>query len=176
MVSGSRTGSRAAGAALAAGFLFAGCAPDDTCLAAAARQEAAGEHMAAEATLAAHFVDASLEAGRPAEEINRILGEIAQETAIDEFWISDETGRVVFGSQPDVFFVFPTDPDAGTQAAPFGALLSGVETKVVQGPMPRDLDGQVFSYAGVGGVDRPRIVQVGVRDDTPAECAQPPGA
>ena len=172
MVSGVRICSRAAVAALAAGVLFSGCAEDYTCLEAAARKEAVGEHMAAQATLASHFVDAALQAGRTTDEINQALQGVVESTAIDEFWISDETGQVVFGSHPDVVFFFPTDVDAGTQAAPFAALLSGAEPRVVQEPMPRELDGEVFRYVGVGGVDRPRIVQVGMRDDTPAQCSE----
>ena len=172
MESGVRICSRGAVATLAAGVLFSGCAEDQTCVEAAARKEAAGEHMAAQATLAAHFVDAALQAGRTAGEINQALQGVVRSTAIDEFWISDETGQVVFSSHPDVVFFFPTDVDAGTQAAPFAALLNGTETKVVQEPMPRDLDGEVFRYVGVGGVDRPRIVQLGMRDDTPAQCGE----
>ena len=170
MVSGVRICSRAAVAALAAGVLFSGCAEDYACLEAAARKEAVGEHMAAQATLAAHFVGAALQAGRTADEINQVLQEVVGSTAIDEFWISDETGRVVFGSHPDVVFFFPTEFESEAQAAAFAPLLNGAETKVVQEPMPRDLDGEVFRYVGVGGVDRPRIVQVGMRDDTPAQC------
>ena len=172
MVSGVRICSRAAVAAMAAVVLFSGCAEDHTCLEAAARKEAVGEHMAAQATLAAHFVEAALQAGRTTDEINEVLQGVVRSTAIDEFWISDETGQVVFGSHPDVVFFFPTDVDAGTQAAPFAALLNGTETEVVQEPTPRDLDGAVFRYVGVGGVDRPRIVQVGVRDDTPVQCGE----
>lgn len=171
MVSGMRICSRAAGAALAAGVLFAGCAEDHTCVEAVARKEAVGEHMVAQATLASHFVDAALQAGRTTGEINQVLQGVVRSTAIDEFWISDETGQVVFGSDPDVVFFFPTDVDVGTQAAAFAALLNGAETEVVQEPMPRELDGEVFRYVGVGGVDRPRIVQVGMRDDTPAQCS-----
>lgn len=172
MVSGVRICSRAAVAALAAGVLFAGCAEDHTCVEATARKEAVGEHMVAQATLASHFVDAALQAGRTTGEINQVLQGVARSTAIDEFWISDETGQVVFGSEPDVVFFFPTDVDAGTQAAAFAALLNGTESEVVQEPMPRELDGEVYRYVGVGGVDRPRIVQVGMRDDTPAQCSE----
>ena len=118
-------------------------------------------HMIAEATLAAHYVAAALEAGATAEEINATLAEIAEATVISEFWVSDENGRVEFTSVPGLEFAFPTDPDAGTQAAPFANLLLGREKVVAQGMMPREADGALYQYVGVAGVDKPRIVQVG---------------
>lgn len=118
-------------------------------------------HMIAEATLTAHYVAAALEAGATAEEINATLAEIADSTIIAEFWVSDENGRVEFTNVPGLDFTFPTDPDAGTQAAPFANLLLGREKVVAQGMMPREADGAMFQYVGVAGVDRPRIVQVG---------------
>lgn len=122
----------------------------------------ASEHMVAEAMLTAHFIDAALKAGMSTDDINAVLARVADQTVISEFWISDEAGRVVFSNVQGAAFAFPTDPDAGTQAAPFATLLSGDETVVVQGVQPRELDAVPFKYVGVAGVDRPRIVQVGV--------------
>ena len=59
-------------------------------------------------------------------------------------------------------FQFPTDVNAKSQAAPFAALLSGAKKVVVQGFQARELDGKSFKYVGVAGVDKARIVQVGV--------------
>ena len=120
------------------------------------------DHMIAEATLTAHYVAAALAAGATVEEINATLGEIADSTVISEFWVSDENGRVEFTSVPGLEFAFPTDPDAGTQAAPFANLLLGREKAVAQGMMPREAEGAMFQYVGVAGVDQPRIVQVGL--------------
>lgn len=120
------------------------------------------EHMVAEAMLTAHFIDAALKAGMSADNINAVLARVAEQTVISEFWISDEAGRVVFSNIQGAAFAFPTDPDAGTQAAPFATLLSGGETVVVQGAQPRELDAVPFKYVGVAGVDQPRIVQVGI--------------
>ena len=120
------------------------------------------EHMVAEAMLTAHFIDAALKAGMSTDEINAVLAKIASQTVISEFWVSDEAGRVVFSNFPDTAFAFPTDPDAGTQAAPFATLLSGADTVVVQGIQPRELDAAPFKYVGVAGVDQSRIVQVGL--------------
>ena len=122
----------------------------------------ASSHMVAQAMLAAHFIDAALKAGMSTDDINAVLAKIADQTVISEFWISDEAGRAVFTNVPGSGFVFPTDPEAGTQAAPFATLLSGAETVVVQGTLPRELDAAPFKYVGVAGVDQARIVQVGV--------------
>ena len=119
-------------------------------------------HMVAQAMLTAHFIDAALKAGMSTDDINAVLAKVADETVISEFWISDESGRIAFTNIPGTEFVFPTDPEAGTQAAPFATLLSGTETVVVQGALPRALDAAPFKYVGVAGVDQARIVQVGL--------------
>ena len=119
-------------------------------------------HMVAQAKLTAHYVAAALEAGKSADEINAALIDIADTSIITEFWVSDETGRVVFTTDPGLDFAFPTDPNAGTQAAPFADLLLGNKQVVTQGMQPREADGKIFQYVGAAGVDQPRIVQVGI--------------
>ena len=84
----------------------------------------ASGHMVAEAMLTAHFIDAALKAGMSTDAINAVLAKVAERTVISEFWISDEAGRIVFSNIQGAEFAFPTDPDAGTQAAPFATLLS----------------------------------------------------
>ena len=122
----------------------------------------ASGHMVAQAMLTAHFINAALKAGMSTDDINAVLAKIAEQTVISEFWISDETGRIVFTNIPGTEFVFPTDPEAGTQAAPFATLLNGDETVVVQDVLPRELDAAPFKYVGVAGIDQARIVQVGL--------------
>ena len=119
-------------------------------------------HMLAEAMLTAHFVAAVLKAGMGREEIDAVLTDIAEHSAVTEFHVTDKKGRRVFSNVKETEFTFPTDPDAGTQAAPFAQLLDGTETAVVPNFRPREYDQEVFRYVGVSGVDRTRIVQVGV--------------
>ena len=116
--------------------------------------------MVAAAMTVAHYLDAALKAKMLPDEIETVLAAIVRRSGISEFWITDEHGRIVLGSE-EMDFQFPTDPDADSQAAPFAALLRGSETVVIQDPAPRDVDGKVFQYVGVAGVDRPRIIQVG---------------
>lgn len=146
-----------------AAFIFVGILLNG--LAAAEEKSAdaiASGHMVAQAMLTAHFIDAALKAGMSTDDINAVLAKVSEQTVISEFWISDETGRIAFTNFPGTSFAFPTDPEAGTQAAPFATLLSGDATVVVQGVQPRELDAVPFKYVGVAGVDQSRIVQVGV--------------
>ena len=57
-------------------------------------------HMVAQAMLTAHFIDAALKAGMDAEQINAVLADIAANSVISEFWISDETGQIAFTNIP----------------------------------------------------------------------------
>ena len=140
-------------------ILAAGCASADQAVPANANET---EHMIAEAKLTAHYVAAALAAGKSPEEINATLTEIASASVISEFWVTDENGNVEFTNAPWIEFRFPTDPDAGTQAAPFADLLLGNEQVVTQETQPREADGLPFKYVGVAGVDQRRIVQVGI--------------
>ncbi len=125
-------------------------------------EELNSNHMVAEAMLTAHYIDAARKAGLSQQEINAALTRIADESIISEFWVSDANGGIEFTNMPDIEFAFPIDPDAGTQAAPFADLLTGAQSVVVQGVREREVDGALFKYVGVAGVDQPRIVQVGI--------------
>jgi hypothetical protein len=141
---------------IAAGFFavpLAGQAQDE--------EEIIAGHMVAEAMLAAHLVAVAERAGMRPEEINSILREVAANSAIDEFWITDGSGRAYLTSE-EVEFTFLNDPAEQPQAAAFWPLIEGTAAVVVQEARARELDGQVFKYVGVAGVDKPRIVQVGV--------------
>ena len=127
-----------------------------------AMDDAVSKHMVAEATLTAHFIAAAIKAGMSKKEINAALAEVAKNSVISEFWISDEKGKIEFTNNPGTNFKFPTDPKAKSQAAPFAALLSRAKKVVVQGFQPREFDGKSFKYVDVAGVDKTRIVQVGV--------------
>ena len=126
--------------------------------------------MVATAKLVAHYVAAAVEAGTPADSINSVLLDIIESTRVSEIYVTDADGNIEFGSHPTLNFTFPTNPEAGTQAAPFARLLEGTTsegtaTVVVQEPQPRELDGAVFQYVGVSGIVRNRIVQVGIVGD-----------
>ncbi|MGL5096060.1 MAG: HAMP domain-containing protein, partial [Planctomycetia bacterium] len=75
--------------------------------------------------------------------------------------MTDETGRAYLHSRPGVEFTFSPDPAKQPQAHEFTALLRNAKV-VVQTARKREIDDKVMKYVGVRGVDKPRIVQVGV--------------
>jgi HAMP domain-containing protein len=123
--------------------------------------QALGDQMLAEATLAAHLVATAERSGLSPEEINRMLKAIADETVLDELWITDSQGHAYLRNQEDIDFTFDPDPAVQPQASAFWPLLTGERDAVVQDARVREVDDQVFKYAGVAGIDKPRIVQVG---------------
>ena len=124
--------------------------------------DALSDHMVAEALLTAHYIAAAVGAGLGQAAISEVLASVADRSAITDIWVTDENGQVEFGSVTGLDFQFPTDVTAGTQAAPFAALLHGSQDVVVQGFREREVDGAPYKYGAVAGIDKPRIVQVGV--------------
>jgi phosphoserine phosphatase RsbU/P len=124
-------------------------------------EAAIGEQMVIEATMAAHLVALGEAAGVSPQEINRRLKQIADDTMLDEIWITDEKGHAYLRNIPEIDFTFSPDPKQQPQAHVFWPLLTGKAKSVVQEARQREVDTQVFKYVGVTGVDKPRIVQVG---------------
>ena len=124
-------------------------------------ETAIGEQMVVEATMAAHLVALGEAAGVSPKEINRRLKQIADDTVLDEIWITDEKGHAYLRNIAEMDFTFSPDPKQQPQAHVFWPLLAGKTKSVVQEARQRDVDTQVFKYVGVTGVDKPRIVQVG---------------
>ena len=60
---------------------------------AASAEEIVAQHMVGEALLAAHLVAIAERAGMSPDEINAILKDVADKSAIDEFWITDPSGH-----------------------------------------------------------------------------------
>jgi hypothetical protein len=117
--------------------------------------------MVGQALLAANFVAAAEKAGMKPAEIKDALKDISGISAIDEFWITDSSGRAYL-TNTEIDFTFSPDPAKQPQASVFWPLLEGKQTVVVQQARKREIDDQVFKYVGVSGIDKPRIVQVGV--------------
>ncbi len=138
-------------------------------------EQSIAEQMVVEATLSAHLVAIAERAGLTPGEINAVLRDITNRTVLEEFWITDETGRAYLHNVPNVNFTFNPDPAVQPQASSFWPLLTGERAVVVQDAQRRELDGQFFKYVGVGGVDKPRIVQVGYNYATLDELRQSVG-
>ncbi len=119
-----------------------------------------GEQMIVSATITSHLVGIAEANGVSAEQISDRLKQVTKTTVLDEFWITNETGRAYINTT-GVDFSFSPDPQKQPQAHVFWPLITGSQTNVVQEARRREIDNQTFKYVGVAGVDKPRIVQVG---------------
>ena len=125
--------------------------------------------MTAQARLTANMVAAAEAAGMSPPEVIALLDSIIDETVLDEFWITDESAFAYLTNVRDevgelVPFAFEPDPTVQPQASKFYVLLASPldgGDVITQPAQVREIDQQVFKYVGVGGVDKPRIVQVG---------------
>ena len=120
-------------------------------------------HMIGQAMLAAQFVAVAEKAGMTPAQINGVLNTVTGPSAIEEFWITDSAGHAYL-TNTGIDFTFSPDPAKQPQASAFWALLDGRDQIVVQETRKREIDDRVFKYVGVAGVDKPRIVQVGVSE------------
>ena len=100
-------------------------------------------------------------------EINTILADTVRRTVISEFWINDETGRVVLTHAPGTDFTFGIDSAADRQSVLFASILSGAAPVVAHGIRPRELGGKRFKYVAVA--NGRRIVRDGVSAATGEE-------
>src|SRR5687767_2054795 len=78
--------------------------------------EVIGRHMAGQAMLAAQFVASAEKGGMTADQINAVLKNIAGNSAIEEFWITNGSG-----TNTGVDFTFSRDPAKQPQASAFWA-------------------------------------------------------
>ncbi len=137
--------------------LLAGAAPSR----AAGCEDTIARHMVGEALLAAQFVAAAERNGMTSVGINGILKDIAAKSAIEEFWITDPAGHAYL-TNTGIDFTFSSDAKKQPQASAFWPLITGAKTVVIQNARKREIDNKIFKFVGVAGVDKPRIVQVGV--------------
>jgi len=130
-------------------------------------EDMVGSHLLVEALLTAHLVDIAENRARlsPAEIKDR-LKNVAARGVVDEFWITDSKGHAYLRNIEEIDFTFPDRPTPSDQAYQFRQLLDGQGRQYVQRTMPREVDGALFKYAGVSGIDRNRIVEVGYRADS----------
>jgi hypothetical protein len=127
------------------------------------------QHMTAQALFTAYFVAAPEDAGMKPTEINAALKNIAEKSIIDEFWITDSSGHAYL-TNTGVDFTFSPDAAKQPQASAFWALIDGRETVVIQERRKREIDNRTFKYVGVAGIDKPRIVQVGISAEHLPTC------
>ncbi|OQY32894.1 MAG: hypothetical protein B6241_09545 [Spirochaetaceae bacterium 4572_59] len=91
------------------------------------------------------------------------MQKLALSIAVDEIHVVDENGVIHWGNTPEFFgFDFSTHD----QSKPFLKGLDDSSFALAQAPQTRGIDKVLFQYIGVGRIDSPGIVQIGV---TPKE-------
>jgi len=136
---------------------------------AAGCEDLVAQHMVGEALLTAHLVALAEKTGMKKADIDAILKGVAEKSAIQEFWITDSSGHAYL-TNTGIDFTFSPDPTKQPQASAFWPLISGDKDVVIQAARKREIDDRVFKYVGVAGVDKPRIVQVGVPAENLVNC------
>lgn len=117
------------------------------------------ERLLSEATLTAHLVALAETAKLAPKAINDRLKQIAESGGPDEMWITDNRGRAYLHNLPGPDPVFGQDAKGGPRHGAYSGLLNRSPASLVSEPAMES--GRLMKFAGVTGVDRPRIVQVG---------------
>ena len=117
------------------------------------------ERLLSEATLTAHLVALAETAKLAPKAINDRLKQIAESGGPDEMWITDNRGRAYLHNLPGPDPVFGQDAKGGPRHGAYNGLLNRSPASLASEPAMEN--GRLMKFAGVTGVDRPRIVQVG---------------
>jgi phosphoserine phosphatase RsbU/P len=130
------------------------------------------EDLASSATLLSEYVALAERSGQTPSQTMAILRKMLKQAPHTEIWVTDSQGKAYLHPNSDQPFFFSPDPKAQPQASAFWPLLTGGKKLVNQDLQPRALDGKLFKYLGVAGVDKPRIVQVGFDGEWVQSVAQ----
>lgn len=119
--------------------------------------------MVASAKIISQFVAVAEQCALPINDIRDRLKTMVSDDGLSEILVTDAKGKAYLDTSREGAFQFLPDPQVQPQASEFYRLLSGKTSQsVVQGVIPREIDGRPYKYVGVSGVDHPRIVQVGL--------------
>jgi sigma-B regulation protein RsbU (phosphoserine phosphatase) len=130
-------------------------------------EDVLAQGMQATGTSLAHFVAAAELSGQKPDQINRALNDIINQSVLSEIWITDPQGKAyLYAPLKNIDFTFSPNKITQPQASAFWPLLKNQVNFINQPMSPREIDGKSFKYVGVPGVDKDRIVQVGIQGDT----------
>ncbi|PWC34028.1 SpoIIE family protein phosphatase [Azospirillum sp. TSO35-2] len=117
------------------------------------------DRLLSEATLTAHLVALAEAAKMAPRALSDRLKQIAEAGGPDEMWITDNRGRAYLHNVPGPDVTFGQDAKGQPRQAAYAGLLTRSPASVVSEPAVEN--GKLMKFAGVAGVDKPRIVQVG---------------
>jgi len=119
--------------------------------------------LVSSANIVGHYVALAEQCRLSSSDLNQRLRTLVTPDHLAEIWVTDPLGKAYLHTVPDIDFTFSPDSAQQPQASAFWPLLSARQPmSVVQELKPREVDGRPFKYVGVSGVDKPRIVQVGM--------------
>ena len=119
--------------------------------------------LVSSANIVAHYVALAEQCRLSSSDITQRLRALVTPDHLAEIWVTDSLGKAYLHTEPGIDFTFSPDPVKQPQASAFWPLLAARQPmSVVQELKPREVDGRPFKYVGVSGVDKPRIVQVGM--------------
>lgn len=120
--------------------------------------------MNATALALSHYVAAAEKAHESAADINKGLQHIIDKSMVSEIWVTDSQGRPYLNAGDQLLHRNSTS-NTLPHASTFATLLEGQVGVITQPMQKRESDGQLYKYVGISGVDKPRIVQVGVKGE-----------
>jgi hypothetical protein len=137
--------------------------------------EITSRHMVGQAMLVAQFVAAAERGGMAPAQINNVLGKIADNSAIEEFWITDSRGYAYL-TNTGVDFTFSPDPRKTATSLAFWALIDGRQSVVVQEAQKGDYLVYVPSLIGHKLVHEHQRSDLLRREQGPRALGKPPVA
>lgn len=133
-----------------------------------------GERLLSEATLTAHVVALAEQAKLAPKQISDRLKQIAEAGGPDEMWITDNRGRAYLHNLSGPDPLFGQDSKAHPRHSAYTGLLNRSPSSLVSDAAVEG--GKLMKFAGVAGVDKPRIVQVGAEVKRLGDIAKKAGA
>jgi sigma-B regulation protein RsbU (phosphoserine phosphatase) len=118
--------------------------------------------MKATALALSQYIAAAGKANESPAAVHKGLQHILDNSMVGEIWVTDSQGRPYLNAS-DQPLRFNAESNTPPQAPAFATLLQGQVGVITQPMQKRDSDGLLYKYVGVSGVDKPRIVQVGVK-------------
>ena len=100
---------------------------------------------------------------------DEILEDIRVMLEVDEMHIADAQGILIGGTEASYLGY---DMTSAPQSAAFMPAISDKDFELVQDPMPKGIDEEIFQYAGVARIDLPGIIQIGYRPEKLAETME----
>jgi methyl-accepting chemotaxis protein len=88
------------------------------------------------------------------------LKQLAKTIDVEEIHITDDKGLIIAGTIP-AFLGF--DFNSTEQSKPFLPALTDKSFELAQDPTERGIDNVLFQYAGVARIDKPGIIQIGLK-------------